>query len=180
MKKITFITGNQKKADYLIKYLGFPIEHMKLELNEIQSLDLREVVEHKVRQAYEKVQKPILVDDVALEFSTLGRLPWTFIKFFEEEMSFETLCSLLDGKKRDAIARCWYGYYDGTRFVYFEWSMKWMITHEPAKDNGFWWDCIFIPEWYDITRAEMDEEDDRKTYLQIKPLEKVREFLLTL
>ena len=55
MKKIIFITGNQKKADYLIKYLGFPIEHMKLELDEIQSLDLREVVEHKVRQAYEKV-----------------------------------------------------------------------------------------------------------------------------
>ena len=75
MQSITFITGNQKKADYLAKYLGFPIEHMKLELDEIQSLDLREVVEHKVRQAYEKVRKPILVDDVALEFSTLGRLP---------------------------------------------------------------------------------------------------------
>ena len=55
MKKVTFITGNQKKADYLIRYLGFPIEHMKLELDEIQSLDLREIVEHKVKQAYEKI-----------------------------------------------------------------------------------------------------------------------------
>ncbi len=55
MQSITFITGNQKKADYLAKYLGFPIEHQKIDLDEIQSLDLREIVEHKVKQAYEKV-----------------------------------------------------------------------------------------------------------------------------
>ena len=55
MQSITFITGNQKKADYLARYLGFPIEHQKIDLDEIQSLDLREIVEHKVKQAYEKV-----------------------------------------------------------------------------------------------------------------------------
>lgn len=55
MQSITFITGNPKKADYLEKYLGFPIEHTKLDLDEIQSLDLYEVVEHKVKQAYEKI-----------------------------------------------------------------------------------------------------------------------------
>lgn len=37
------------------KLLGMPIEHIKLDLDEIQSLDLKEVVEHKVRQAYEKI-----------------------------------------------------------------------------------------------------------------------------
>lgn len=34
MQSITFITGNQKKADYLEKYLGFPIEHVRLDLDE--------------------------------------------------------------------------------------------------------------------------------------------------
>lgn len=33
---ITFITGNQKKAEYLKRYLGHPAEHMKLELDEAQ------------------------------------------------------------------------------------------------------------------------------------------------
>ena len=180
MQSITFITGNQKKADYLAKYLGFPIEHEKLDLDEIQSLDLRETTENKARQAYAKARKPLLVEDSSLEFALLGRLPWPFIKFFEKEVSLETTCSLLDGKDRSATARCGYAYFDGKRLEYFEWSMKWAIAHKPAKDNGFWWDCIFIPEWYNITRAEMGEEDDRKTYLQIKPLEKVREFLITL
>jgi predicted subunit of tRNA(5-methylaminomethyl-2-thiouridylate) methyltransferase len=75
MQSITFITGNQKKADYLAKYLGFPIEHIKLDLDEIQSLSLAEIVEHKAKQAYTKVGKPVIVEDVSLEFSVLGRLP---------------------------------------------------------------------------------------------------------
>jgi inosine/xanthosine triphosphate pyrophosphatase family protein len=64
MQTIIFITGNQKKADYLAKYLGLSIEHEKIDLDEIQSLDLREIVEHKVKQAYAKVGKPVLVEDV--------------------------------------------------------------------------------------------------------------------
>lgn len=80
MKDAVFITGNQKKADYLSKYLGHTIDHVKVDLDEIQSLDLKEVVRHKMRQAYEKVGRPVLVEDVSLEFSALGKLPGTFIR----------------------------------------------------------------------------------------------------
>jgi inosine triphosphate pyrophosphatase len=86
MQSITFITGNQKKADYLARYLGFRIEHIKLDLEEIQSMELQEIVEHKVKQAYEKIKKPVIVEDASLEFTALGKLPGPFIKFFIEEM----------------------------------------------------------------------------------------------
>ena len=36
--KITFVTGNQNKADYLTRLLGVPIDHVKLNLDEIQSI----------------------------------------------------------------------------------------------------------------------------------------------
>lgn len=75
MHLVTFITGNQNKADYLAKYLGFPVAHQKIHLDELQSLSLREIVEHKVKQAYDIIKKPVLVEDVSLEFSALGRLP---------------------------------------------------------------------------------------------------------
>ncbi len=52
MKDFTFVTGNQNKVDYLSKYFGAPIKHIKIDLDEIQSLDLRKVAEHKARQAY--------------------------------------------------------------------------------------------------------------------------------
>ena len=86
MQPITFITGNQKKADYLAKYLGFSVWHQKINLDELQSLSLREIVEHKVKQSYDIIKKPVLVEDVSLEFSALGKLPWPFIKFFEQEV----------------------------------------------------------------------------------------------
>lgn len=177
MKQITFITGNQNKADYLAKFLGFPVEHQKLDLDELQSLDLKEIVEHKVKQAYELIKKPVIVEDVSLEFLALGRLPGTFIRFFVDEVPFETICSMLDGMSRKAIARCVFGYYDGQDLELFESSMDGEIAEIPAGENGWGWDRLFIPEGYSVTRASLNEEDDRKTYLQIKPFAKLKAFL---
>ncbi len=177
MANITFITGNQKKADYLAKYLGFPVDHVKLDLDEIQSLDLKEIVEHKVRQAYEKIKKPVIVEDVSLEFAALGRLPGTFIKFFVDEVPFETICSMIDGKTRKATARCVFGYFDGQELKLFEGELDGEIAATPSGENGYGWDKVFIPQGYAVTRASLEEKDDQKTYLQIKPFEKLKEFL---
>lgn len=177
MKDVVFITGNQKKADYLAELLGYTIDHIKVDQEEIQSLDLHEVVKHKLHQAYAQVQRPVLVEDVSLEFAALGKLPGTFIKWFMEELGHEGLCRLIDGKERTAVARCVFGYYDGKTETFFEGSMKGLIPELPAGNGGFGWDPLFIPEGYSITRAELSPEDDRKTYLQIKPLTHVKEFL---
>jgi inosine triphosphate pyrophosphatase len=180
MQEITFITGNQKKADYLAKYLGLPIKHVKLDLDEIQSMDLKEIVEHKVRQAYNEVYMPVIVEDVALEFAALNGLPGPFIRFFVEEVPFETICSMIDGKTRKATARCVFGYYDGKDLKLFEGKLDGEIPEKPAGEKGFGWDKFFIPEGYKVTRAELNEEDDRKTYLQIKPFAQLKEFLMTI
>ncbi len=177
MQDITFITGNLKKAEYLERCLGHPVEHVKLDLDEIQSLDLKEIVEHKVRQAHIYIKRPVIVEDVALEFTTFGRLPGAFIKYFVDEMPFETICGMLHGQDRGAVARCVFGYFDGDHLELFEGSLAGRIAEQPAGDGGFGWDKIFVPKGYDVTRAELNDEEDRKTYLQIKPFGKLKEFL---
>lgn len=87
MQKLTFITGNAGKAKYLSDYFHFPVDHRKLDLHEIQSLDLKEVVEDKARRAYEIVKSPVLVEDVSLTFSALNSLPGPLIKWFKESHS---------------------------------------------------------------------------------------------
>jgi len=176
-KEITFITGNQKKADYLAKYLGFPVKHVKLDLDEIQSLNLNAIVEHKVRQAYEKIQASVIVEDVSLEFEALGGLPGPFIRFFVERVPFETICAMVNGKTRRAMARCVFGYYDGKHLKMFEGSLGGEVAGAPAGENGFGWDKIFIPDGYKVTRAQLSEENDIKTYLQIKPFVELKAFL---
>ncbi|MCA9308995.1 non-canonical purine NTP pyrophosphatase [Candidatus Saccharibacteria bacterium] len=177
MKQVTFITGNQNKANYLAKYLGMPIEHIKIDLDELQSLDLSVVVEHKVKQAYEAIKKPVLVEDVALEFTALGRIPGPLIKWFLDELDLKTICSLLDGKDRSAIGRCMFGYYDGERLELIEGSINGTVPDRPGGESGFGWDPIFIPEGYDVTRAELSDEDYQKVYEQIRPIKQLKEFL---
>ncbi len=176
---VTFITGNQHKAEYLEKLLGLPIEHKKVELDELQSLDLHEIVEHKVRQAYAIVKSPVLVEDVSLEFSALGKLPGPFIKFFTESSGNEACCRMLDAfNDRTATIRCTFGYYDGRQVELFDSAMPGRISRNPKGDNGYGFDSIFICAGYDITRAEMTPDENEQTYRDImKPIILVRSFL---
>ncbi|MDO8601934.1 MAG: non-canonical purine NTP pyrophosphatase [bacterium] len=180
MSEITFITGNQKKADYLAKYLGFPVKHVKLDLDEIQSLDLKKIVEHKVRQAYEKIQAPVIVEDNSLEFEGLGGLPGPFIRFFVERLTNQEMCALVNGKSRRAKIRVVYGYCDGVRTEFFEAELDGEVAITPAGNNGWDWDSIIIPKGYEVTRAMLSDEEYKKVYMQARPLEPLKRFLETL
>lgn len=177
MKDVVFITGNLNKVKYLEKYLDHPVKHIKLDLDEIQSLDVQQIVEHKVRQAYDKVKKPVLVEDGSLEFEALGRLPGPFIRFFNEEVPMETMCSMLDGKSRKAIARTTFGFFDGDEIRFFEGSLEGEIASAPEGENGWHWDKIFIPEGYSITRAQMTDDEYQTTSMQLRPFAQLKAFL---
>lgn len=174
-----FITGNQDKADYLAKLLSIPLEYRKVELDELQSLDLHEIVTHKVLQAYDIIRRPVLVEDVSLEFSALGKLPGPFIKWFLESAGEEACCRMLDQfNDRSAIIRCTFGYYDGTLVTLFDSELPGTISQQPRGSNGYGFDRIFINEGYEITRAEMTPEENERTYREyMKPIDKVRDFL---
>lgn len=179
---VTFITGNQHKADYLSRLLELDIAHQKVDQDELQSLDLHEIVEHKLRQAYELVKSPVLVEDVGLEFCALGQLPGPFIKWFIESAGEEACCRMLDGfEDRSAIIRCTFGYYDGKDMTFFDAETCGRISDHPKGENGFGFDKIFISEGDAITLAEMTPEENERTYRDVrKPFAAVSEFLHSL
>lgn len=179
-KNVTFITGNQHKADTLARVLDLPLAHRAVDLMEIQSTSLEEIVEHKVRQAYVVAKCPVLVEDVALEFTALGGLPGPFIKFFVEAPNgLENLCRILDSfDDRSAVAACVFGYCDGERVRLFRAELGGVIAKHPAGNGGFGWDKIFCPDGYNgKTRAELTPDEDAGTF---KPIATVRQFLTTL
>lgn len=183
MSDITFITGNQHKADYLARLIGVDVAHQKVELEELQSTDLHTIVDHKVCQAYAAVGRPVLVEDVSLEFTALGALPGPFIKFFvEADDGLEHLCHMLDGfASRAAVARCTFGYYDGQTVRFFDGELAGEIADTPRGDGGYGWDKIFCPAGYEgKTRAELSPEDDDATYQMFKPFAELGTFLRSL
>ena len=187
MEGLTFITGNQAKADYLAQWLGHDVPHQKIELDEIQSLDPRVVVEHKVRQAYQKVGKLVLVEDVSLSFNAFGgRLPGTLIKWFLEELGNEGILKLLAGfEDRTATASIIYGLYDGEQLHFFEGRQTGRITTElPTESRDGWhgsksWNSTFIPDGADKTYAEMTDDELLPFSHRAKAIEKLRVFLDT-
>ena len=175
-----FITGNQNKADYLAETLGIELAHQKIDLDEIQSINPLEIVEHKVRQAYDIIQQPVLVEDVSLVFNALNGLPGPFIKFFvDAENGLENLCRMLDGfEDRSAYASVTYGYFDGTELMLIPGKLAGMIAHSPRGNGGYGWDKIFEPEGYGgLTRAELSPEQDIESYNKLRDFDALRTFL---
>ena len=176
---ITFITGNPAKAKYLSDYFHIPVTHRKLDLPEIQSLDLREVVEDKTRRAYEAVGSPVLVEDVSVTFHALKRLPGPLIKWFLETLGNEGLCKLLDGyDDRSARAEVMYGYCDGGEVRVFHGSVEGTIAEHPRGDTNFGWDPVFIPEGHSKTTwAEMTSDEKHATSMRRIALEELGKYL---
>lgn len=178
--KITFITGNQGKADFLAKHIEYPIAHQKIDLDEIQSLKLADIAEHKAKQAYQVLNSPVLVEDIGLIFEGLGELPGPFIKWFEVALGLEKICELVDGfESRRATVKICYAFYDGKKISFFEGEIKGSIADRPRGDGGFGFDPIFIPDHVAKTLAEMDEEEVKRYSLRTTTVyPKIKEFLV--
>jgi len=183
MRQFTLITGNQHKADYLAKWLGMPVDHQKVDLPELQSLDLREIVVAKVQAAYDIVNKPVVVEDVSLAFTAMGRLPGPLIKWFLEEIGPDGLVKIADGlPHRKAVASMLYAYYDGQHMELFEGTAEGSVADAPRGVNSFGakgWNPIFIPNGSDKTFAEMTDDEVRPFSQRAKAIEKLRAFLET-
>lgn len=178
VKDVTFITGSAHKAKYFSQIIGHPIPHQPIDLHEIQSLDLREVVAHKARAAYENIKSPVLVEDTSLIINSLGRLPGTFVKWFLDELGLDKVCRLADiSTDRSAHASAAFAYYDGARLEIFVGGMDGLIPEHPRGDEGFGWNPIFIPESHNKTMGEMNEAEFETVYARIKGFEQVKSFL---
>lgn len=156
MKELTFATGNYNKVQEMERILGANLKHQTIDLPEIQSLDLKEVVTAKAKAAYAEIGTPVIVEDTALVFHALGKLPGTFIKFFIEELGYEDLCKLLAGKgDRSATVMAGIAFYDGEHVEISTGECTGSISETPREGEGFGFDCIFIPEGHDTTWSEM-------------------------
>lgn len=158
IKKIVFATTNEGKIREATDILRVPVEPLKIELDEIQSLDFREVIEHKAKQAFEKAGQPVLVEDSGIIFDGLGKLPGVFTKWFSKSLNNDGMVKLLEGfENKEATAVSYVGYYDGKKMIIEYGETKGRVVL-PRGTEGFGWDPIFEPTGHAMTFAEMDME----------------------
>ncbi|GCE29975.1 non-canonical purine NTP pyrophosphatase [Dictyobacter alpinus] len=180
LSSLTLVTSNLGKVQQLSRALDFPVRHENIDLIEIQSLDVAEIVEYKAREAYKHIQAPVLVEDTSLQFLALGKLPGPLVKWFLAELGTHGLCHLLDASMdRSAVATVQLGFYDGHSFQAFTGTREGTISLHPRGSNGFGWDAIFIPSGYQKTWAEMTPEEGQETSMRTLALKKFEAYLKT-
>jgi non-canonical purine NTP pyrophosphatase (RdgB/HAM1 family) len=178
---LVFVTGNPNKARLFSELVGRDIEHHPADTDEIQSLDLAEIVEHKAKAAYAQLKKPVIVEDTRYTIVSLGKLPGPLVKWFEQELGLERICRLADiDENRSAVAGAAFAYYDGANLEVIESQLTGKVPAQPKGPGGFGWNPIFIPDGQELTMAEMDEETFKKFYIQVKPFGRLREYLMSL
>lgn len=176
--QFTFITGNANKAKYVAEWLGADVPHHRLDLDEIQTLDLHTLVTHKAKQAFGVLKTPVLVEDAQLSCPALGGLPGPFIKWFIDAMGVDGLAKLMQiYSDRSAHGKICYALYDGHDMHFFEGEMHGVIAPEPRGTGGFGFDAILINDGFTKTRAEMTEAEYAQTSYRKQALDKLKEFL---
>jgi non-canonical purine NTP pyrophosphatase (RdgB/HAM1 family) len=174
-----FITGNKGKFEEAkLELAPIELEQKELDLAEIQSLDSKKVIMHKLKEAAKNNQGEFIVDDVSLSLKALNGFPGPLIKFFIEALGSETiydLCKTLGNQEAEAKATI--GYTNGKETIFFEGKIKGKIV-EPRGENGFGWDPIFQPKGKEKTFAEMTKEEKNKISHRSKAIKKFKEWYL--
>lgn len=179
IKKLYFGTTNEGKLAEARALLDMEIEGSGLTIDEIQSLDEGEVATKKGLAYFEKLKKPIVVEDNSLTFQALNGLPGTYINDFSKVLGNEGLIKLIAGSTdRCATAKTTLVYVDkaGVTHTFFG-EIHGDIVTEPRGDKGFGWDPIFQPYGSEKTYAEMDMDEKNKYSMRAQAFAKLKEFL---
>ena len=160
-KKLKFVTSNVDKVREASCILENPLDQVSgLDIDEIQSSDVRKIVAHKAHQAFDILKCPVLVEDSGLSFTAWNGLPGALIKWFEVSVGCPGLLKMLEGfENREAFAVCVAGVFDGQEMHIAKGQIRGKIAHSTRGENGFGWDVIFIPDHHEKTFAEMNSRD---------------------
>lgn len=174
---ITVITSNRDKLAEINKILGTNHKVSTLDIPEIQSLNLDQVITAKAKEAYAKIKKPVLVEDISLEIKTLKGLPGPFIKFFLHTLGTEGTVALVKGKKTDTKVTAAIAIFDGKNLRIFKGKVTGTLSRKNRGERGFGFDKVFIPRGYTKTYAQMPSKLKNKISHRAKALMKAKKYL---
>ena len=176
LSDLVVITSNIGKIEEINAILGIDHKVSTIEVPEIQSLNLDEVITAKAKAAYEKIKKPVLVTDVSLEIEGFGGLPGPFVKFFLKTLGAEKTVKLVKGSRRtkvtDAVA-----VYDGKILKIFKGTVWGKVVPKSRGTSGFGFDFVFVPDGYRQTYAQMPSAVKNKISHRAMALKKLKDYL---
>lgn len=159
MKHLHLVTGNAHKLKEWQQIIPTDItmDIADVDLEELQSDNVEEIVQDKARRAYEVVGNPVVVEDVSAGLDKLNGLPGPFIKFFNKRLGGDALYQLAGREEARATVSASVAYYDGEEMIVVRADIHGRVV-EPRTREGFGFDITFLPDGETLTFAEMSPE----------------------
>jgi XTP/dITP diphosphohydrolase len=163
-----FVTSNFNKWREAERILGFAIERVELDLDELQAESVGAVALAKAKAAYDRLSRPVIVEDAGVELVGLGGFPGPFIKYWEKLGGLDSICRAADGLgDRRVRAVCALGICSDRGSEVIEGAVEGTLASSARGTNGFGWDAIFIPTgeqrtFGEMTAAEKDARSHRR------------------
>ena len=171
MDKIYYATSNTGKiASAMQKLEGTNIELLPTNLNieEPYINDIKKIAKHKVLSAYDILKEPVIALDAGFyieNYPNNPMFPGAFPKRdLLDKIGIDKLLEIMSNvDNRECFFKECLAYYDGVNLKFFTEKIKGVLSYEKrgidTKDKGsaLWY--VFIPDGYDITLAEMTDEE---------------------
>ena len=163
LSELFFASSNEHKfqeAERILANLGMQINLFKTTLEEIQSNNLNDIAEKKAINAYDLIQKPVIIEDDGLFINTLNGFPGPYSSYVYDTIGNKGIMDLLENSKvRDAKFVSIIAYCDSDCDVkLFESSIPGKISSVIEK-GGWGYDPIFIPDGESKTYANVSDKD---------------------
>ena len=155
----------------IIQICGYSVK-----INEIQSESMDAIAVDKALKAYEKLRRPLIVEQTGLLISDFGNLPGGLTQVFWDALQADKFCRYFSTGSAEVTAETVLAFCDGKKIYTFTGSKEGTIVKVPRGNRDFQWDCVFQPRGYDKTFAEMGEIKNTLSMRKIA-LEKLRVFL---
>ena len=183
MNKIIFATSNNGKFGWLASELDaaglshIKAEQQKIDLTEIQSMDIAAISLFKARQAYDFFKSPVVVHDGGFYIEGLNGFPGAYTRDMIDTIGAETMAkiiSVLDSKNCHFknVATLIYGendyrqFFDTTGDIFTLTSALWPHGH-PKQWSELW--RVMVPSLFGYTKplaglsdAELEDYFERR------------------
>lgn len=169
---IFFVTTNSGKFEEVQRWIkqldpSIILEQAPLDVIEYQSLDINEVALGKAEQAWQKLQKPLLIDDGGIYFEHYNKFPGTLSKYIYEGIGFEGLWKLAEDDPRAYFLSCIIYKHSPTSHHLFEgFCYGAMIKPDAAliAHAALPYTKMFIPQGSDKTLSQLRGTEEEKLY----------------
>jgi XTP/dITP diphosphohydrolase len=179
---IYFVTSNKSKfleAESIFKPSEIKLVQANLELDEPNIINQKEVILEKARKAFDKIKKPVIVDDTAIYFVAYNNFPGTLTKDLIKHVGYDGIIMLLNGLEKDAYFQTMVCYKDKKICKVFSGKWKGKIINEVSKKvNPDWsYNSIFLPQGFSMPLSEIAMEERVKHSHRKKALLKLLNYL---